>query len=328
MRGTSTSSVPNLTCHPSGEGLAFAGKGCVEIRNIWTKGIMRKEKELRNNNYRSCHMSPNGTFLATIAKCSQTVELGVMMVTSSRCTNVHMIECHKVCPGFKASPTYTDRLSCRFSPGSAHIAACSSLGFLFVVHRLNLEHYCNVIPGMFTTAEARLANERCFDFDPRFEHRQIAFGSDSRIIYLCDINEGDVIHSVDLPVFGDMQCLRYSPSGRLLAVATSEAKILILCSDTLDAIHTLDATVQCDDAMMHTNSLGYYPEMISLSFSSCGQQLAVSSTDCYIRIWQLPPEMSLQYLCRHQLLQLVSTNAIKQLPLPNKLINFLLVWPR
>ena len=128
IRDTITSFIPNLVCHPRGEGLAFAGKDCVEIRNIWTKGIVYKGK-LRHYHYRSCHMYSDGTFLATIAKCSQTVELGVMMVTSSRCTNVHMIECHKVCPGFKASPTYTDRISCRFSPDSAHIAACSSLGF-------------------------------------------------------------------------------------------------------------------------------------------------------------------------------------------------------
>lgn len=319
--------MPNVHCHPSGRHITYAGVGCIQLMNLHNLASLVRSKDVRNNQFRNSDISPNGLFVATIAKCSFKVELGVELIDRAFFISQGVINCDKLCPGFNASRNYTDQLECKFSPDSAFVAACSSLGFLFVVKRIKLELYCCVVPGMFDKDETRTANERTFDFDPRFDHSMLALGSDDNKLVICDLEKGVVDKQTVITMEGSIQCLKYSHSGDVLAIATSEATINLYDPDTLEVLYTLDGRAQGGSSRMEPDADCNLPEIIRMSYSSTGEQLAVSATDGNVRVWQLHARLSLQNLCRQVLLQNVSTSKLQTLPLPARLVKYLLQLP-
>ena len=284
-----------------------------------------KEKDIRNNNYRYCTVAPNGVFVATLARLGSTFELTVLK-RDVALMKVDAAECHQICPGFKGTRQYTEQVECKFSPDSAYIAVSCSLGFLFVVKRKLLQEHCLVIPGIIDLDESRLSNARCFDFDPRYFHKLLCFCTVDNFVYVCNIDTQEIFMTIGVETEGGIDCIGYNHYGTLLAVATSEAMINMYCPDTGDLLYSLDGAHQGDEVSMKLKN-GVYPTVCRMSFSQSGQQLAVSATDGLIRVWQLRPQMDLQHMCRLAVLKVVPANRVEELPLPTKLIAYLLNWP-
>ena len=222
FKGSSTSALPNVRCHPSGRHICFAGTGHTLLMNIYNRRALERTKSLRNNVFRSTDISPSGVYVATMARCSRYVELAVELVDQPFLVSQGFVECHKLCPGFYTSRNYTDQLECKFSPDNAFVAASSSMGYLFVARRARLELYCSVVPGMFDRDETRPANERSFDFNPCYAHSKLALGTDDSKILICDLDMKQVDVETRLDLEGSIQSVKYSHSGNVLAVATSK----------------------------------------------------------------------------------------------------------
>ncbi len=55
--------------------------------------------------------------------------------------------------------------------------------------------------------------------------------------------------------------------------------------------------------------------------------MSVTTTDGWVRLWQLQPDLSLQHLARMCVLRHTAPRDLLSLPLPEKLILYLLQWP-
>ena len=117
---------------------------------------------------------------------------------------------------------------------------------------------------------------------------------------------------------GDLECLKYSHSGHVLAVACSNGNILILDPDTANSLLSLNgAALPSNVALCRVN--GALARPLFMSFDTFGQHLAVSYTDGLVRVWQLQPGMNLQQLCKRVILQFVHLRDLDRLPLPSKI---------
>ncbi|ELU00073.1 hypothetical protein CAPTEDRAFT_206254 [Capitella teleta] len=332
LRGTKTSASPNVCMHPDGKQACFVGCSDFHMMNLNTLNLTTKTSHSMDSQFKSLATSPNGNYIAVVAKCSIHVQLSTYIRDGNFLVNYCRIQCHKVCPGFRATRTYTDFLECRFSADSSLIAVGSSIGMLMVVRRADLSHYCNVIPDLYDANQKKLSNERCFDFDPRYRNRYIAFATCGNEVIITDLeasltNLSIKVEPRESEAF-ELDSLKYSSDGSVVAVATSTARIELF--STLDGSlqYSLDATKIRPEDSMRLLSNNRLPKVIRMSFSTVGEHLAVSSTDGCIRVWQLPPEMRLQQLCRFAIMRYVKARDIPKLPLPRKLLLFLLRWPQ
>ena len=298
----------------------------MHLLDLDTHHMLSKDKDVRNNNFRHTDCSPNGLYVAVVAKCSRIVELHVLIIETHMFLRQGMVELQHVCPGFYATRAHTDYFECKFSPDSRYIAVASSHGYLVVMSRSALKSYCNITPGVFDINDVKVANERSFDFDPRFFHRYLAFGSMNNEVFICDIEEERIFTQTKFEdLVGEIDTLKYGPKKQGLAVATSTSVIYICDPDSLDILYTLNGAEQASASMTQIN--GHYPSIIRLSFSTAGDNLAVTSTDGLCRIWQLQPVINLQDLCRLAIMQHCTMKNMEHLPIPPKLLFFLLNWP-
>ena len=274
---------------------------------------------VRGNSYKKCAISPNGFLAALVAKRSFVVELILVRLDPGWSVESKYIDCHKMCPTFKGDISHTDVYDCKFSLDSSCIAVGSSFGDLFLVDA-ELNYLCTICPGIIDKALDRMSNERCFDFDSRFARRQLAVGSGANFVYVCDIESAIIVGKKQVCDEGTIQCLKYSKRGHCLAVALSHGDIHILEPDDLSCLYTLSAA-SLNRSMALCTVNGSLAKTISMSFSTAGEQLAVSYTDGFIRIWQLQPIINLQHMCRMTILQLVRLHEIYLLPLPKKIIS-------
>ena len=266
--------------------------------------------------------------MAVVARHSSAVELIVTQIrhsVNSYQLENHYVLCHKHCITFKSDRLHRDRYNCRFSLDSNHVGVSSWNGHLLIFDvRLNLK--CVVCPGLIDRLEDHMANERCFDFDYRFLNRRIAVGTANRCVYLCNIQSNSVVRKRRLGVSAScthstvgIQSVKYSRRGHVLAVAISDGTIHLLDPDSLQSNHVLDG-VALDNRVRLCNVNGRTATAISMSFDTFEERLAVSYTDGFVRIWQLPVNIDLQHLCRKAILKATHLRDLKQLPLPKRLI--------
>ena len=136
IRGLTTSALPNLCMHPSGKLFAYAGSGYVRLMHRDSLEYLSKSKDARQNNFRYCAVSPDGLYIATIARCSRQIELGLLAQGAyTSFMDLGYIKCHNLCPEFYANRSFVDHFECRFSRNSALIAVSSTHGQLFVARR-------------------------------------------------------------------------------------------------------------------------------------------------------------------------------------------------
>jgi hypothetical protein len=285
-----------------------------------------------DSQFKSLAVSPNGSYVAVVAKCSIHVQLSTYIRDGHFLTNHCKIQCHNVCQGFQATRTYTDYIECRFSADSSLIAVGSSIGMLMVVKRADLSHHCNVIPDMYSISEKKLCNERCFDFNPRYRNRYIAFATTANEVVIADLDAAQTHLQLQVETSVSQQLeidsLKFSPDGLQVAVATSDSRIQLFAFDDGSLQFTLDASKIRPEDSVQLLTNGQRPKTIRMSFSNVGEHLTVSSTDGCVRVWQLPPEMQLLQLCRLAVLRYVKARDIPKLPLPRKMLQFLLRWPQ
>lgn len=247
---------------------------------------------------------------------------------------------HHLAKDFRSGGFFTDEVACQFSPDSQYIAVSASFGKLIVVKTVgkSLTLHCDVINGLLHGSEesldVRLSNERCVHFDPRTLHRNVALGCEGEgqaIVYICDIDnnviEGKIkISTEDEDNFVPIDNVKYSPRGRELVIACSDTSIRLYQPDLCELLYILHGNDCGAGISMVTNVNGYYPEYVHMSFSQMGDMMAVTSRDGYVRVWTLEPDISLLHLSRMKILQHTSQRDLITLPLPEKLILFLLQW--
>lgn len=212
-----------------------------------------------------------------------------------------------------------DRYNCCFSQDSNYVAVSSALGYLSIFDlKLNLK--CKVCPQLF-----ELANERSFDFDRRFFNRRIALATTDRIIYLFDIHEKTVIYKRRLVVACDtppvsVQCIKYSRPGDVLAVALSDGDIHLLDPETLSCNFVLQGSSLASSVRLCVVNRTI-AAAVAMSFDTFAERLAVSYTDGFVRVWQLPLNLELLHLCRKAVLRYTHLRDLKRLPLPKQIID-------
>ncbi|XP_064625098.1 uncharacterized protein LOC135486325 [Lineus longissimus] len=349
IKGSSTNAaVPRVHPHPNGEYICYIGPGNIILMDIQTLEKAVKNKDSQFASYKYLAVSPNGSYVAYISRSGVNYSLTVMIRDGIYFMPVYENRLDHLCLSFVGTRQYTEHVECKWSPDSVHVAVGSTMGHLLVVRREGLDSICNVIPGMFelySTSEQGptvLATPMGFDFDPRYKYSILVFVDKNNTLYMLNIEEKEVIHQVVIDTVGSVNCIQYDNDGRVLAVATSEAVLELRCPDTLDIIYTIDmsATVPgggvdpspdmpiggAESPMEQLN--GNFPAVTRLSFSQFGDFIAVSSSDGYARIWQLKSDISLQNICRKTILGTVKANNIWRLPLPPRILMYLLQWSR
>ncbi|XP_070562887.1 uncharacterized protein [Ptychodera flava] len=323
QRGSAT--WPHCQVTPNSKYLCYIGRGEVVKENLKTKQRQVKHRDLRMGNFRFCALSPNGLYLAILMRVGNQFELAVVTVEMfQKCAEVM---CHHLCPSFVGSPNYSDHVECSFSPNSKYIAVSSSFGKLFVVKREGLKLHKLMTPGIVSSDHGALEDARAFDFDPRYNHEVIAFSTTDKHILVYNLEHENCVIDEELPQdVGTVEVLKYSSDGYLLAVATSSTILLMYDSDSFNLVYTLDISTQSSKYAMGPMPNGY-PAMLRLAWSHSGQQLAVCSADGFIRIWQLPRYLNLQHFCRLTIIKHLPAKQVYSLPLPSKLIDFILYNP-
>lgn len=109
----------------------------------------------------------------------------------------------------------------------------------------------------------------------------------------------------------------------MLAVGTSDSKILALNSESLSVLFVLNAHLQPDGLRTWYQNT----EVSCLAFTRTCQQVAAGYKDGRVRVWQLPLILNLQHMCRLVVINHVPAREIPLLPLPSHVIRYLLFSP-
>lgn len=329
MREAKTSALPMVQSHPGGDAILYIQNGKVTLLNLATGHTVGKYPR---HSARHAAVSPNGNDVAVVSRLGVHFELTILLNRDFLIlTEESTTECHKLCPDFVGTRTYKEIAECRFSPDSMYLAVSSSMGHLLIVRctSLKIKTHCSVIPGIIDRSRL-LTNTRAFDFDPRYKHACLAVGLSDGCICVCDTDTQEILREWVVPASDSkhsIDCVRYAPQARLLAVATSNAKILLYHPDLCELWYTLDgSTINTEAARMEQRG-GRYPSVLKLAFSVTGDILLCSATDGIIRMWQLDPNLQLRHLCRTTVLQHCPLKKVKELPLPPAIIQDLLDWP-
>lgn len=176
-----------------------------------------------------------------------------------------------------------------------------------------------------------VANPQAYDFISHMSEPYLAVGIVRNTIRVSKIHEhklGPMIVETrvsDDPVLKPdsvINCLRYSHSEKLLAVAMSSGIIQLLDSWSLSPLQTLqpavfDMIIQPDNAPLHQG-------FCNLSFACSDNFLAAGSTDGKVRVWCLRrPVGPLIALCRTVIRSHCKLEDMSQFILPSLLLNYL-----
>ena len=206
-----------------------------------------------------------------MSRCSDCIKLETFLLGDSSFLIQAAINCHWICPGFKTDLRNQVRFECIFSPDGVYIACGSSHGQLFVVTRYELKPVCIIVPGIPQQPDVILANERCFDFDPRFLNRYLAFCDTGNAVHLFDLDDKSMVKGYHFQAEAAIQSIKFSPTGHILAIGLSSGIINIVDPDSVEIRYTLDLTRSDPDSQMVPNAQGKRPDLLHLSYSSTGK---------------------------------------------------------
>ncbi|XP_002732085.1 uncharacterized protein LOC100374715 [Saccoglossus kowalevskii] len=323
QRGSAT--WPHCQVSPESKYLCYIGRGEMVTQSLKDAHRDVKRRDLRMGNFRFCAVAPNGQFVAILMRVGNNFELATAYLPDLRSNEA--VFCHNICPNFVGTANYSDHVECTFSPNSKFIAVSSSFGKLFVVKRDGLALYRLVTPGLVSLSKGLLEDARTYDFDPRYNYKMLAFSTSDKHLRVFNLETEQCVLDEELPIdVGAAEVLKYTHDGNLLAVATISTEILMYNTESGIITYKLNPDTQDPKYGMGAMPNGY-PCIIRLSFSHSGEQLAVCSADGYIRIWQLPRFLNLQHFCRLTILRHFPANKVYSLPLPSKLVSYILYNP-
>lgn len=323
FEGTSSSSFPKVQLHPDGQRLVLITNGGLRGVSLTNENWFAMKKESRLVDHVYCAFSPNGCYLAVLSRMQMLCKLSIYSCSHNSVRLIDSAMCHKLCPGFIGNSAVSDHIECKWSPDSQYIAISSSFGILFVVNHDNLTNHCTVIPGLLHNCS--ISTARAYDFDPRYFSNIMAVCTDNRKLFLVNISSQYLLYMTDIIRSGSIECVQFSSDGEILALAVSNFRIYLYDSNHGSLVRIINPCVHCPD--LAAMSPSFRPTIIRMSFSQSREQLAVSSSDGMVRIWQLSPLFSLQHLCKRSILSSVNASRIQQLPLPAKLKAFLKSYP-
>ena len=314
IKGTSTSCRPNVAVHPASRCIGYIGKGEINFLDLQDMHKLTKGKGEIGSNFRAMDIAPNGYHVAVLARLNHAhFKLSVLDGSNSLLRISSSALCHELEPDFRGTRRYVEQVAVKFSPDSSLIAVASSFGLIFVVRRYTAEMHCNIIPGVFERQIIQLSNERCFDFDPRSAHKYLAMADRQQQVHIIDLDEQKSVETIETE--GGTDCIRYNIRGDILAVATREAHVNMYDTATWGILYSLDASCSSLENYMVPEG-DKFPSIIKLSFSYNGDLMAMTSTDGYVRVWQLHQTLSLKHLSKLAVLKSTRRSDIPRLPLP------------
>ena len=232
--------------------------------------------------------------------------------------------------------------SCGFSPDGLYLATTSTSGQLIVfdaqdfhVHSsLDLDatvrRSCFCVPCRGSQRGSLSSPRQCwYLFDPRYGHKYVTSCLEDGTVQTWSLDQEQPgltciqqAHALQTP-WQKIRSAAFSQDGTMLAIGTSDSKILILNSESLSNIYVLNANLQPDGLRTWYQNT----EVSCLAFTRTCQQLAAGYKDGRIRVWQLPMIINLQHMCRLVVINRTPANEIPHLPLPSYLIRYLLYSP-
>ncbi|KAL4235678.1 hypothetical protein ACF0H5_004073 [Mactra antiquata] len=315
------SNLPKIQMHPSGEYIGFIHPESIKIETIMHEDRYNKYKDLRSCNYRYCTFAPNGKYMAVILSASRQIELLVSMVHRGFSAYDKSVNLSKLIPGFTIK-YYNEHIECKWSPDSGFIAVCSSIFMLFVMDKnlnLILDVTQDVLPeNTFPSWSST------FDFDPCCFHEYLVVGSNTRCLYFVNITSKEIVQKTETISSSSIDCVQFVPNGSYVCVATRDFVLHMIDASDMTILYKIDMTVLSPNL---TPKFSDIPNVVRLSFSNTGEQIATSTTDGKIRVYQLTRDISLFNLCKWEILSLFPQSDIQKLPLPREIISKLLSLP-
>lgn len=208
---------------------------------------------------------------------------------------------------------------CEFSPDGQYIAVSTSKEQLCILRSKNLD--------VVTVLRRRCRGNMCWSvFNPTYKHDVLACClQDGRVEIWrkLDIQSGACelryVRERERVSRVRLYSCQYSPDGQMLAVGTSTASIIMLNSDSLEALFYLDSKTSPSPYAPRYNATVH-----CIAFSKSQQYVAAGYSDGMARIWAMPIRFDLKHLCRVAILHHVPASKISSLPVPSGIKTYLL----
>lgn len=300
----------------------------VHMRRFWRK---------RRGVLMCCSFSPDGRSLVVASKLTGDLNHICIIDIASK----------KMVRKMKSTTNSSSKIrgharSCVFSPDGLFLAVSCSSGQLIVfdtqdfhIHSsLDLDttdsSTCLCIPFRHASRRSLSSQMHCwYLFDPRYGHKYLTSCLEDGTIQTWSLNSDEpgltciqFAYALQTP-WQKIRSAAFSPDGTMLAVGTSDSKVLALNSESLHVLFVLNAHLQPDGLRTWYQNT----EVSCLAFTRTCQQLAAGYKDGRVRVWQLPLILNLQHMCRLVIINHVPAREIPQLPLPAHLVRYLLFSP-
>ena len=291
------------------------------VETINHKPLYSRQKDLRMCNHKFCAISPDGKCLAILQADSKRFEIVLSRLDHGSTSLDIDLPLSQLLRGFYG-PRYNEHLECKWSPDGEHITVCSSINFMFILTK-KLNFVVNVTEEILP-AEAYPSWSGTFDYDPRYTQDIIAVGCKNRIVYFINVSSKEVMHQTDILGKDSIDSVVYHPRGTSLAVGCRDFNIFILDSESADIVFQIDMKFTVPELVSNDPQS---PSTMNMSYNTVGEQLAVSTCDGKVRVWQLPVKIQLFDLCRRAILSAVPGNKLNELPLPKQILQRLWFRP-
>ncbi|XP_052776738.1 uncharacterized protein LOC128214357 [Mya arenaria] len=321
LTDTSMANFPKLQMHPSGHYFSYIGPESVMIETTDHEPVYSRCKDLRMCNHKFCAFSPNGKYIAIIQTHSRHIELVLSRLDKGSTAYDTGVTLSALLKDFR-SQAYNEHIECKWSPDSEYILICSNIDFMFVLNK-QLELVVNITRDILPD-DAFPSWAGSFDYDPRYLHDMAAVGCKNRCVYFVNIGLKEVIRKSATLGQDSIDCLTYHPQGLAIAVACRDFNIFILDSENAELVFQIDMKFTLQEL---THKFASFPSVMRVEYNTVGEQLAVSTSDGRVRMWQLPVQISLFDQCKWTILAHVPAASVEKLPLPRQIVLKLLNFP-
>lgn len=264
-----------------------------------------------------CVFSPDGRVVVTVSIvlfnallgqqyhdiCLWRLGKGKVLQKSSK------IRCESHLSGFSGEPH-----SCVFSSDSSLLAMSTTNGQLYVLKSGSFEVFAVI-------RSTRSLNNHCMcAFDPCESTTKLNNCLSDGLFQVWKLSPGNIHCVLEERVLSStvarVTSMAYTLDHSLLAFGTTVGDVLIYDTELFIQLYKLNP----NDSLDEGNPL----KVSSIAFAKSCHEVAVGYDDGCARLWQLPVKMSLQHLCRLEIIQLVPENMIDRLPLPESLRAYLM----
>ncbi|KAG8451955.1 hypothetical protein GDO86_003951 [Hymenochirus boettgeri] len=159
-----------------------------------------------------------------------------------------------------------------------------------------------------------------------------AFSPDSSIlcsvgagksVFLWDMDKYTMIRKLD-GHYNDVVACEFSPDGALLATASYDTRVYIWDPHIGSILFEFGLVRFWRIGKSYPVEVAPLNKGLCCAFSTDGSVLAAGTQDGNVHFWSTPKYVSsLQHLCRMAIRRVMTTNEVKKLPIPHKIIEFL-----